>query len=48
MKRKKLSELTTTAALKDNYLELNNLIDKEDPFDDLVNEISNKIKKKNK
>jgi hypothetical protein len=48
MKRKKLSELTMTAALKDNYLELNNLIDKEDPFDNLVNEISNKIKKKNK
>ena len=48
MKRKKLSELTMTATLKDNYLELNNLIDKEDPFDNLVSEISKKIKKKDK
>jgi hypothetical protein len=47
MKRKKLLELTMAAESEDNYLELNNLIDKEDPFDNLVNEISKKIKKKN-
>ena len=47
MKRKKLLELTMTAASEDSYLELNSLIDKEDPFDSLVNEISKKIKKKN-
>lgn len=47
MRRKKLLELTMTTALEDNYLELNSLIDKEDPFDNLVNEISKKIKKKN-
>lgn len=47
MRRKKLLELTMTTALEDNYLELNNLIDKEDPFDNLVKEISKKIKKKN-
>ena len=45
MKRKKLLELTMTAASEDSYLELNNLIDK-DPFDSLVNEISKKIKRK--
>ena len=48
MKRKKLLELTMDTALEDNYLELNSLIDKDDPFDNLVNEISKKIKKKNK
>lgn len=48
MKRKKLLELTMATALEDNYLKLNSLIDKEDPFDNLVNEISKKIKKKNK
>jgi mannitol-specific phosphotransferase system IIBC component len=47
MKRKKLLELTMAAASEENYLELNNLIDK-DPFDNLVNEISKTIKKKNK
>jgi len=36
-----------TAASEDSYLELKNLMDKEDPFDSLVNEISKKIKKKN-
>ena len=39
MRRKKLLELTMSTALEDNYLELNNLINKEDPFDSLVNEI---------
>ena len=34
------------AASEDSYLELNNMIDKEDPFDNLVNEISKNIKKK--
>lgn len=47
MRRKKLLELTMATASEDNYLELNSLIDK-DPFDNLVNEISKKIKKKNK
>ena len=47
MRRKKLLELTMSTALEDNYLELNNLIDKKNPFDSLVNEISKKIKKKN-
>ena len=47
MRRKKLLELTM-AATEGNSLELDNLIDKEDPFDNLVNEISKKIKKKNK
>ena len=47
MRRKKLLELTMSTALEDNYLELNNLIDKEDPFDNLIKEISKKIKKKN-
>lgn len=46
MKRKKILELTMAAASEDSYLELNNMIDKEDPFDNLVNEISKKIKKK--
>jgi hypothetical protein len=48
MKRKKLLELTMAAESENNYQELNNLIDKEDPFDSLVNDISKKIKKKNK
>jgi hypothetical protein len=48
MKRKKLLELTIAAESEDNYSELNNLIDKEDPFDSLVSEISKKIKKRNK
>ena len=47
MRRKKLLELTMSTASEDNYLELNNLIDKEDPFDNLIKEISKKIKKKN-
>ena len=47
MRRKKLLKLTMSTGSEDNYLELNNLIDKEDPFDSLVNEISKKIKKKN-
>jgi hypothetical protein len=38
----------TMAATEGNFLELDNLLDKEDPFDNLVNEISKKIKKKNK
>ncbi|HEX7141278.1 MAG TPA: hypothetical protein VF222_02245 [Nitrososphaeraceae archaeon] len=38
----------TMAATERNSLELDNLLDKEDPFDNLVNEISKKIKKKNK
>jgi hypothetical protein len=36
------------AESEDNYQELNNLIDKEDAFDNLVSEISKKIKKKDK
>jgi hypothetical protein len=48
MRRKKLLELTMAAESEDNYQELNNLIDKEDPFDNLVSEISKKIKKKDK
>jgi hypothetical protein len=48
MRRKKLLELTMAAESEENYQELNNLIDKEDPFNNLVNEISKKIKKKNK
>jgi len=47
MRRKKLLELTMTAS-DWNSLELDNIPDKEDPFDNLVNEISKKIKKKNK
>ncbi|MGZ5484561.1 MAG: hypothetical protein ACXW0J_00935 [Nitrososphaeraceae archaeon] len=47
MRRKKLIELTM-AATEGNSLELDNLLDKEDPFDNLVNDISKKIKKKNK
>jgi hypothetical protein len=47
MRRKKLLELTMTAS-DWNSLELDNIADKEDPFDNLVNEISKKIKKKNK
>ncbi|MGZ5501272.1 MAG: hypothetical protein ACXWEW_09005 [Nitrososphaeraceae archaeon] len=46
MRRKKLIELTM-AATEGNSLELDNLLDK-DPFDNLVNDISKKIKKKNK
>ena len=42
MRRKTLLELTMTTALEGNYLELSSLIDKEDPFDNLVNEISKK------
>ena len=44
MRRKKLLELTM-AATEGNSLELDNLLDKEDPFDNLVNEISKKNKK---
>ena len=47
MRRKKLLELTMTAS-DWNSLELDNLADNEDPFDNLINEISKKIKKKNK
>ena len=47
MRKKKLLELTM-AGTEGNSLELVNLIDKEDPFDNLVNDISKKIKKKNK
>ena len=47
MRRKKLIELTM-AAMEGHSLELDNLLDKEDPFDNLVNDISKKIKKKNK
>ena len=47
MRRKKLIELTM-AATEGHSLELDNLLDKEDPFDNLVNDISRKIKKKNK
>ena len=46
MRRKKLFELIMTTASEDNYLELNSLIDKEDPFDNLVDKILKKIKKK--
>ncbi len=46
MRRKKLLELTMNAS-DWNSLELDNIADK-DPFDNLVNEISKKIKKKNK
>ena len=45
MRRKKLLKLTMTAS-DWNSLELNNLADI-DPFDDLINDISKKIKKKN-
>lgn len=45
MRRKKLFELIMTTASEDNYLELNSIIDK-DPFDNLVDKISKKIKKK--
>ncbi|HET8792968.1 MAG TPA: hypothetical protein VFM31_04175 [Nitrososphaeraceae archaeon] len=48
MKKKKLIELTMAAESEDNYLELNSLLDTDDPFNNLVNEISKKIKKKNK
>ena len=48
MKKKKLIELTMAAESEDNYLELNSLLDPDDPFNNLVNEISKKIKKKNK
>ena len=47
MKKKKLIELTMAAESEDNYLELNSLLDTDDPFNNLVNEISKKIKKKN-
>ena len=36
------------AASDENALEFDNLLDKEDSFNNLVNEISKKIKKKNK
>jgi hypothetical protein len=48
MKKKKLIELTMAAESEDNYLELNSLLNTDDPFNNLVNEISKKIKKKNK
>jgi hypothetical protein len=48
MKKKKLIELTMAAESEDNYLELNSLLDSDDPFNNLVNEISKKIKKRNK
>ncbi|HYJ01036.1 MAG TPA: hypothetical protein VEW92_02365 [Nitrososphaeraceae archaeon] len=47
MRRKKLLELTMNAS-EGNSLEIDNLIDYADPFDHLVDEISKKIKKKNK
>ena len=47
MRRKKLLELTMNAS-DVNSLEIDNLIDYTDPFDHLVDEISKKIKKKNK
>ena len=47
MRKKKLLEFTM-AATEGNSLELDNLLDKEDPFDNLVIDISKKIKKKNK
>ena len=47
MRRKKLLELTMNAS-DGNSLEIDNLIDYTDPFDHLVDEISKKIKKKNK
>ena len=47
MRRKKLLELTMNAS-EGNPLEIDNLIDYADPFDHLVDEISKKIKKKNK
>jgi hypothetical protein len=47
MRRKKLLELTMNAP-EGNSLEIDNLLDYVDPFDHLVDEISKKIKKKNK
>ena len=47
MRRKKLLELTMNAS-DGNSLEIDNLIDYTDPFDHLLDEISKKIKKKNK
>jgi len=47
MRRKKLLELTMNTS-EGNSLEIDNLIDYTDPFDHLVDEISKKIKKKNK
>ena len=46
MRRKKLLKLTMTAS-DWNSLKLDNLADN-DPFDDLINDISKKIKKKNR
>ena len=48
MKKKKIIELTMAAESEDNYVELNSLLDPDDPFNNLVNEISKKIKKRNK
>jgi hypothetical protein len=47
MRRKKLLELTMNTS-DVNSLDIDNLIDYTDPFDHLVDEISKKIKKKNK
>ena len=49
MKRKKLLELTMAAEVEeDSHVDLNSLIDTDDPFNSLVTEISKKMKKKNK
>jgi hypothetical protein len=45
--KKKVLELIMAASYE-NALEFDTLLDKEDSFNNLVNEISKKIKKKNK